>query len=181
MHERQSQARAELNQDKRCPRCNDALVEAHDQVRMTKFSYFRCAEHGRFISFFQWLKEKSLVRAPNPKELEALKAQVKFVNCSNCGAPVSLAKETACSHCNSPLSVLAPENLEKMVSQLAAKEIDRTTFKPEKVAEAMMVKHQLEAQYRNQEIADAFTYGRGRSFKGDLVGLGIGLLLDLVF
>lgn len=184
MHDRQAHARSELHDKMSCPRCQVALQATHDQVRATKFSYFRCPTHGRFITFFQWLREKSLVREPTAKELQELKARVTFVNCSNCGAPVSLEKEKACNHCAAPVSILATENIEKTLKSLHTKEIDRNTFKPEKLAEAMMVKQQIESQYRQQEMVDAFRgigrRGTGYGFGGDLVGLGLGILLEVV-
>lgn len=184
IHDRQAKERSELRDQLQCVRCAGALVITNDQVKNSKFTYFRCAQHGRFITFFNWLREKSLARTPSAKELQELKDRVKFVNCSNCGAPVSLEKESACSHCRAPVSILAAENIEKALRELHTKEIDRNTFKPEKIAEAMMVKQQIESQYRAQEIADAFR-GRGRygrsSFGGDLIGVGVGLLLEAVF
>jgi Zn-finger nucleic acid-binding protein len=77
MHDRQAKVRSELHHAMPCPRCQTSLQKTQDQVRATKFTYFRCPTHGRFITFFEWLREKSLVRAPNPRELEALKARVK--------------------------------------------------------------------------------------------------------
>jgi hypothetical protein len=118
MHDRQAQARAALLEQMACPRCAGALKVSNDRVRNTAFTYFHCAQHGRYITFFQWLREKGLVRAPNPKELQDLKARVKVVNCSNCGAPVSLDKETNCSHCAAPVSILAPEAVEKALVPL---------------------------------------------------------------
>ena len=46
------------------------------------------------------------------------------VNCSNCGAPVDLARGSACGHCGSPLSMLDLEQTGRLVSQL--READRT-------------------------------------------------------
>ena len=182
MHQRQQQARPTLLDAKACPRCQDALAETTDQVRTTRFSYFRCQSHGRYITFFQWLREKSLVRAPSPRELEALKAQVKMIHCSNCGAPIALDKETACGHCAAPISVLAAENLEKAVQSLQTKAVDQATFKPEKLAEAMMLKQQLEEQYRKEGMVDSLLYRSGhRGYGGDLVSLGLGILIDALF
>jgi Zn-finger nucleic acid-binding protein len=184
MHERHASARAPLLEAKACPRCKEALSETTDLVRNTRFSYFRCATHGRFITFFQWLREKSLVRAPNPKELDELKARVKVVNCSNCGAPISLEKEKACNHCAAPVSILATENIEKALQNLSTKELDRNTFKPERLAEAMMIKQRMEDQYRQEHMVDSLTGisrgGSRYSFGADLVLGGIGLLFEVI-
>lgn len=181
MHDRQAHARAALEDQKACPRCQGALQESQDLVRSTRFTYFRCESHGRFITLFQWMREKSLVRAPTAKELAELRAQVKVVNCSNCGAPVTLEQTVTCGHCQAPISILATDTIEATLRSLHKKELDRNTFKPEKLAEAMMVKHQVEAQYRKEAIADSLRYGRRRSgfgFSADLVGVGLGLLFD---
>ncbi len=47
-----------------------------------------------------------------------------MVNCSNCGAPIDLAKGSDCTHCGSPLSMLDLKQAETLVAQL--READRT-------------------------------------------------------
>ncbi len=39
-------------------------------------------------------------------QLDELRKNLQSVNCSNCGAPIDLAKATVCSHCATPLSIL---------------------------------------------------------------------------
>src|SRR5438128_1194265 len=42
-----------------CPRCQSALQPTQDLQRTTTFTYWRCGfEHGRLISFNQFLREK---------------------------------------------------------------------------------------------------------------------------
>src|SRR4051794_33479517 len=46
-----------------CPCCGRALVPTHDRQRTTPFEYWRCdAEHGRLMTFFNFLREKDFVR-----------------------------------------------------------------------------------------------------------------------
>ena len=46
-----------------CPRCNIHLVLTHDIQRNTKFQYQRCPwDHGRLISFIDFLREKGGVK-----------------------------------------------------------------------------------------------------------------------
>lgn len=103
----------------KCPRCRGRLRLARDLQRHTRFEYLRCPnDHGRFITFFEFLKEKAFVRALTPKQVADLRESVQFVNCSNCGAPVDLAGGAACAHCRSPLSMLDLSQAEALVEQL---------------------------------------------------------------
>jgi DNA-directed RNA polymerase subunit RPC12/RpoP len=103
----------------RCPQCSTHLLLTHDLQRNTKFSYWRCGhEHGRFIGFFDFLKEKNFIRALTPREIQELRQNVQTVNCSNCGAPVDLTTAAACTHCGSPISMLDMKQPQKMLQQL---------------------------------------------------------------
>lgn len=109
----------------KCPRCNAQLRRTRDMQRATRFEYFRCPnDHGRLITFFDFLKEKDFVRPLTPQQVAELRSNVASVNCSNCGAAVSLAAEAACGHCRSPLSMLDLHQAERLVAQLQA--ADRT-------------------------------------------------------
>src|SRR5262249_22660914 len=48
----------------------------------------------------------------------ALKAKVRTVQCSNCGGPLDLARDTACKYCGSPISILDPDAVGKAVREL---------------------------------------------------------------
>lgn len=90
-----------------CPRCHLRLALTHDRQRNTPFQYLRCLkEHGRLISFVEFLREKDFIRPLSAEQIAELRASVATVNCSNCGAPIDLATSTACSHCGSPLSMI---------------------------------------------------------------------------
>jgi hypothetical protein len=83
------------------------------------FQYLRCAHgHGRFITFFNFLREKNFIRPLTRQQIEEIRKTVQFVNCSNCGAPVDLAKGTSCAHCGTPLSMLDSKQAEAVVDQL---------------------------------------------------------------
>lgn len=115
-----------------CPRCGARLALAHDRQRNTRFQYWRCpAGHGRLTSFFDFLREKDFVRPLSREQIERLRSSVDSVSCSNCGAPVDLARGSACSHCGSPLSMLDLEQAGRLVAQLreadrADKQVDPT-------------------------------------------------------
>ncbi|HSM50283.1 MAG TPA: hypothetical protein VLA75_02675, partial [Thermoanaerobaculia bacterium] len=106
-----------------CPRCRSALRLAHDRLRDTRFAYHRCLQgHGRFLTCFQFLQAKGLVRTLAGRELAELAAQVKQIRCSNCGAPVDLAKGAVCVYCRTPAAVLDPEAIRKALSEFRAAE-----------------------------------------------------------
>lgn len=103
----------------RCPRCRARLRRTRDRQRATAFEYFKCPhEHGRFISFFEFLKKKDFVRSLAPAELEALRRHVQMVSCVHCGAAIDLMQSAACGHCGSPLSILDVEHWRALAEQL---------------------------------------------------------------
>ena len=115
-------ARASLSDGARCPRCKAELARTFDQQRSSRFEYRRCPEgHGRLTSFYNFLREKDFIRPLSAAQIEELRRNVKSINCSNCGAPVDLAKGTACAHCSSPLSMLDVGQAEKLVAALQGK------------------------------------------------------------
>jgi hypothetical protein len=102
-----------------CPRCAKPLVLTRDLQGSTRFEYRRCPDdHGRLTGFVDFLKEKSFVRALTKPQIEELKLHLKTVQCSNCGAPVDLAKGSTCAHCRSPLSMLDMKQAGKLIDQL---------------------------------------------------------------
>ena len=117
--ERVGTATRPLSDRSACPSCGMRLIPARDQQRQTKFEYLRCPQrHGRLISFFNFLREKDFVRPLSAAQLAELRKNVQSVNCSNCGAPVDLAKGSACAHCGSPLSMLDLGQAEALVATL---------------------------------------------------------------
>jgi hypothetical protein len=102
-----------------CPRCSRPLARRHDQQRQTRFEYLGCPErHGRLITFFNFLREKNFIKPLSPAQIESLKRNLETINCSNCGAPVDLARGASCAHCGSPLSMLDVEQAEALVENL---------------------------------------------------------------
>lgn len=125
IHEKRSSPHP-LGETLACPRCRAGLARTANMQRNTRFTYWRCpAEHGHFITFLEFLREKNFVRPLSPVEIEDLKRNVRSVTCSACGAPVDLAKETACAYCRAPLSMLDAKQVETMVGQLKREESRR--------------------------------------------------------
>ena len=116
-----SGARLVLASSFNCPRCTVVLAPTQDLQRTTRFSYWRCRnDHGQLITFHQFLREKNFIRAPSPAELAKLRATVRQINCSQCGAPVDLVLESACSHCGAAIALIDPEGVAKALRELSA-------------------------------------------------------------
>jgi hypothetical protein len=103
----------------RCPRCAAQLLPTHDVQRNTRFSYWRCDnEDGRFIGFFDFLKEKNFIHPLSPQQIEELRQNIQMVNCSNCGAAIDLQSGSVCSFCHSPISMLDMKQPQQLLAQL---------------------------------------------------------------
>lgn len=96
-----------------CPRCRDALALSHDLGKAGPFTYFRCQRgDGRYTPFFQFLREKQFVRSMTGPERDRLRAQVRQIRCSGCGAPIDLETETQCRYCHAPVSFFDSASVE---------------------------------------------------------------------
>ena len=132
-----------------CPRCRRALQPTVDRQRTTTFAYWRCpAEEGRLTTFFDFLREKNFVRPLSPERLAELRAYARTVNCSACGAPIDLARESACPHCRAPLSMLDPDQVQRVVGELQRAEERRTTVDPGFAARLVTDRATLERAFR---------------------------------
>ncbi len=114
-------ARTPLASNFSCPRCQSALAFTHDLQRTTRFTFWRCPlDRGQLITFNQFLREKNFIRAPSPAELARLKATVKQIACSQCGAPIDLAADNACPHCGAAVALIDPDGVANALHDLAA-------------------------------------------------------------
>ena len=59
---------------------------------------------GRLTTFFDFLRRRTV--RPLTSEQITERRNIQIVNCSNCGAPIDLARDAACGHCRSPVSML---------------------------------------------------------------------------
>ena len=104
-----------------CPRCRHALAYTHDLQRATHFTYWRCpGDHGQLNTFGQFLAEKNFIRPPSSDELAKLRATVRQVNCSQCGAPIDLATDTACPHCGAAITIIDADGVAKALHDLVS-------------------------------------------------------------
>lgn len=114
-------ARNALASNFACPRCHGMLSFTRDLQRTTRFTYWRCPhDHGRLITFTQFLAEKNFIRPPSADELARLRATVRQLNCSQCGAPINLQTDSACPHCGAPIALIDSEGVAKALRDLVA-------------------------------------------------------------
>ncbi len=74
IHDRRADARHPLATRLQCARCDLRLMDTHDRQRDTPFRYWRCGRrHGRFITFFDFLREKDFVRPLSPAQVAELR------------------------------------------------------------------------------------------------------------
>lgn len=101
----------------RCPRCEEILIPSQDRVKSGRFNYLRCGQqHGRFITFGQFMIEKGFVRQLNGSEVKELAAQIGTVRCNGCGAPVDIRVDSACRHCRAPIAILDPAAVQQALA-----------------------------------------------------------------
>lgn len=183
IHEHHDQPPRPLGDVLRCPACRAGLALTHDLQRATRISYYRCPKvHGRLTTFFQFLREKQFVRELTGGEIERLRATVKQVRCSSCGAPVDLARNAACAYCRAPVSILDAEAVRKTLDELDAQERGRRLGDPQEVVNALLEGRRANIGGRvDPDAALAAVLASGKKGKarprGDARGGGI---LDLV-
>lgn len=103
-----------------CVRCRVKLDFTRDLQRTTAFTYWRCGQsHGKLISYHQFLREKNFIRTPSPPELAKLRETIRQISCSQCGAPIDLAHDSACSHCGAPIAMIDPDGIARQVKALS--------------------------------------------------------------
>jgi Zn-finger nucleic acid-binding protein len=176
-------ARQPLRTRLECPRCRLRLLATHDRQRNTPFQYWRCGRgHGRFITFFDFLRQKDFVRPLDARQVAELKASVQSVNCSNCGAPIDLANASVCGYCRTPLSMLDFAQVGRMVRQLTERDAEAGST-PSEAAHAVLAlalireRRQVEAAFSQYEQGTDWS---GAAGGGGLVEAGIGAVVDLL-
>ena len=155
----------------RCPECRGLLRRIKDMQRTTRFEYFKCPNnHGRLITFFDFLKEKDFIRTLTPQQIGQLRETVQTINCSNCGAPIDLAASTSCGHCRSPLSMLDLKQAEKLVNQLRNADKSGSPVDPALPLELARARREVDAAFVGVRNSD---YLFGNLADTDLVSVGL--------
>lgn len=116
IHEHRDDQRLPLANPLHCPRCGERLIQSQDRVKSGIFNYQRCGQHGRFITFGQFMIEKGFVRQLTPAEIREISVRIGVVRCTGCAAPVDIRKESACGHCRAPIAILDPQAVEQALA-----------------------------------------------------------------
>jgi len=168
LNEHRAAARNPLPALLSCPRCHSRLALTHDLQHTTRFTYFRCGfGHGRLSPFFQFLLEKNFVRPITDSELADLKAKVRTVQCSNCGAPLDLEHDTECKYCGSPVSILDPDAVANTIRALGEADARAHTLDIDRLAEALTMCPPADSSSRSPIV-------------GDLVGAGLSVVAAML-
>jgi hypothetical protein len=167
---RAAPARRGLPERMRCPRCRGELARTQDLRHTTRFTYWRCtAGDGRFTPFVQFLREKSFIRPLTTAEIERLKAHVRTIRCSGCGAPVDLARDMVCSFCRAPVEALDPDAVATTLRSLDDAEDKRKRVDVDALADAIIAAH------RRPPRASASNWALDVG-TADLIGAGLSIL-----
>jgi len=182
IHRHRDDARRPLAERPKCPHCRTVLALTRDVGKAGRFIYYRCLQdHGRLTPFSEFLREKQFVRSLSPAELARVRAELKTVRCSGCGAAVDLERESKCSFCRAPNAILDPDAVERAVAMWSEAEARRTRPTREKLAEALSDMQAMESKARR----DAKRWGTGRAIDsadagGDLLASAIEILGDVL-
>jgi uncharacterized protein YbaR (Trm112 family) len=153
IHEKRDIAPRPLGDVLRCPTCRGQLKLTYDMQRSNRITYYRCpADHGRFTTFVQFLREKNFIRSLTVGEIERLKAVVKQVRCTSCGAPIDLERDAACSYCHAPIAILDAEAVQRTVAELGSEERARRNVQPSAAIDALL------AGQRSTRAIDAWDF-----------------------
>jgi hypothetical protein len=117
----------------------------------------------------QFLREKDFIRPLSFAEIERLKAHVRTIRCSGCGAPVDLARDMVCSFCRAPVEALDPAAIATTLKSLGDAEVKRTTVDVDALADAIIASHRR------------LPSGRGSTGigvdPGDLIAAGVSIVV----
>lgn len=176
IHEHRDEPRLPLAGTLFCPRCDERLIAAQDRVKSGLFNYLRCPQqHGRFITFAQFMIEKGFVRQLTGAEINELKVRIGVIRCTGCGAPVDIRTDSACSHCRAPLAILDQQAVEAALAgyqQAALRQAAAPS--PAVLADAILFKER-ERSRRQRERGRA-----GDADLGDLLLDGVAMIWESI-
>jgi hypothetical protein len=182
IHQHRDDARRPLAERPQCPHCRTALALTRDVGKAGRFTYYRCPkEHGRLTPFSEFLREKQFVRPLSSAELAHVRAELKTVRCSGCGAPIDLERESKCGFCRAPIAILDPSAVERALKMWSDAEARRARPTREKLAEALLDMKTVESKARRDAkrwstdtVIDSADIG------GDLLGGAIEILGEVL-
>ena len=175
IHEHRDDQRLPLASPLHCPRCKERLIHSQDRVKSGLFNYLRCGQHGRFITFSQFMIEKGFVRQLTPVEIREISVRIGVVRCTGCGAPVDIRRESACSHCQAPIAILDPRAVEAALAdyQQAATKLAAPPD-PAVLADAILFSERERSQRRRERGS------RLDADIGDLLLDGVSMVRDML-
>ena len=173
--EQAGQPRRALSPVLKCPRCASHLRLTHDRQRNVAFQYQRCPHgHGRLITHVDFLREKNIIRPLSPEQVEDLKANVRNINCSNCGGPVDLSTGSVCAHCGSPLSLIDLKQAGLTIEQL--QKADRPASEPDPLLPLRLAAATREVERSFAEMGRGS--GIGHDPGADVLSAGLSVLVN---
>jgi hypothetical protein len=179
IHEHRSSQLRPLAELLRCPACHKRLELTQDIQRSNRITYYRCADgHGRFTTFFQFLREKNFVRSLTVAEVNQLKAHVAQVRCSSCGAPVNLERDAQCGYCRAPISILDAEAVKQTIAELSEEERRRKRVDPAAAIDALLAGKRFERKMARIEGTSRLPDMWGSTNVVDLVGEALDFLMS---
>jgi len=159
----------------KCPRCSTRLALTQDIQRSNKLTYYRCPMgHGRLTTFFMFLRENNFIRSLSKPEVETLRAQVKQIRCSSCGAPIDLERMTECPYCHAPVSMLDPDLVRRTLLELDGEQRKAQTLDAQRLAQVV-----LAAGRTNPAMKDGMTWQASHPDFGSELGNGIATALTV--
>jgi hypothetical protein len=139
IHQKRDATPRPLAETCRCPTCRRVLALTHDIERTNRITYYRCPEgHGRLTTFVQFLREKDFIRSLSLVEIAKLRAVVKQVRCTSCGAPIDLARDAQCSYCHAPIAILDADAVQRTIAQLSDEERAHRRVDPTAAVDALL-------------------------------------------
>lgn len=175
IHEQRDAQRLPLAAPLHCPRCREGLIASRDRVKSGLFTYLRCGQqHGRFITFAQFMIEKGFVRQATGAELAQLKLHIGVVRCTACGAPVDIRTDSACSHCRAPIAILDTEAVETALAGYQQAAMKPAAADPTLLAEAILCRE------RERSRQERKRGGELDADIGDLLLAGIATVWQMV-
>lgn len=173
LHEHRDDPRHALGDKLTCRRCKRRLSLSRDIGKGGRFSYYACPQkHGRLTPFSEFLKEKQFVRELSQIEQNRVRAELKHVQCSSCGAPVDLMKSFQCDHCGSPIAVLDADAVQKTLTELERADARHAGDPAAKESRARALAAMETLRTRPEHLWERAPVRRG----GETSGLGVDLL-----
>jgi DNA-directed RNA polymerase subunit RPC12/RpoP len=173
IHEHRDDQRLPLANPLHCPRCGERLIHSQDRVKSGVFNYQRCGQHGRFITFAQFMIEKGFVRQLTGAEIRELSVRIGAVRCTGCGAPVDIRQDSACTHCRAPIAILDAEAVDTALAGYQQAAMKRpAAMAPALLAETIMLRERERSQ-RQRERGSALD-----ADIGDLLLDGVSMLWE---